>query len=131
MTPKKQRQYAERLKALGDPTRLEIVTMLSKCCAPLTLDAGGGVRRAAGPTAGEVCCRITGEKQINSRISFHLKELRQAGLISVERQGKYMVCAVERNALSELSDLFQKMCARLNIHQGKSSCRAKKKSCRQ
>src|SRR5579864_830130 len=85
---------AAMFKALGDPTRLHIFEFLRGCCGPVALDAAGAARPVDGPTVGEVCCHVTGEPQINSRISFHLKELRLAGLILVERRGKHMVCSV-------------------------------------
>jgi ArsR family transcriptional regulator len=43
---------------------------------------------------------------VTSTISFHLKELRSAGLITVERRGKYMVCGINREALAKLADFF-------------------------
>ena len=35
-------------------------------------------------------------------MSFHLKELRNAGLINMEREGRYMLCSVNREALERL-----------------------------
>ena len=93
-------------KALGDPTRLQIFELLCKCDYPLTVADNGDVRVVCGPTVGEVCCSITGAEKINSKISFHLKELRLAGLILVERQGKNMVCQVNRQAVEMLQAYF-------------------------
>ncbi|MEP6755364.1 MAG: metalloregulator ArsR/SmtB family transcription factor [Chthonomonadales bacterium] len=93
-------------KALGDPTRLQIFELLCKCEYPLTLADNGDVRVVCGPTVGEVCCSVTGAEKINSKISFHLKELRLAGLILVERQGKNMVCNVNRQAVEMLQTYF-------------------------
>lgn len=90
-------------KALGDPTRLQIFEFLRGCCCPVAVDENGDVRPAVGPTVGEVCCQVTGAAQINSKISFHLKELRLAGLITVERRGKNMVCGVNRDAIASLA----------------------------
>jgi ArsR family transcriptional regulator, arsenate/arsenite/antimonite-responsive transcriptional repressor len=104
-------RIARFLKALGDPTRLQIFSMLCCCNSALAVGTGGGVRPMCGQTAGEICCQVTGEGRINSRISFHLKELRQAGLISVERQGKHMVCAIKPDIVSEIKDLFEQMAA--------------------
>ena len=56
-----------------------------------------------GPTVGEVCCRITGADKITSTISHHLKELRLANLITVERRGKHMICGVNRDAVQALT----------------------------
>jgi hypothetical protein len=61
------------------------------------------VRPVSGPTVGEVCCHVTGAEQINSKISHHLKELRLAGLITIERRGKNMICGVNRAAVAALA----------------------------
>src|SRR5436190_14289734 len=91
----------KRLRALGDPTRLHIVELLSGCCCgTAAIRSDGGVE---GPTAGEVCCHITGAERITSTISHHLKELRLAGLITVERRGKHMLCGVNRKAVEALA----------------------------
>lgn len=88
---------AGRFKALGDPTRLRIMRMLA--CCPDRIDEA-----ESGPTAGQVCCQVTGADQINSTVSHHLKELREAGLIQMERSGKTMVCSLEREALRRLAE---------------------------
>ena len=59
--------------------------------------------RLWGRLSGEVCCHVTGAEQINSKISHHLKELRLAGLITVERRGKNMICGVNREAVAALA----------------------------
>lgn len=94
-------------KALGDPTRLQIFELLCKCDYPLALDDAGDIRVVCGPTVGEVCCTITGAQKINSKISFHLKELRIAGVILIERRGKNMVCQVNQQAVEMLQAYFQ------------------------
>jgi ArsR family transcriptional regulator len=92
---------ASMFKALGDPTRLRIFEFLRDQCCPVAIEETGDVRPIVGPTVGDVCCHVTGREGVSSAISFHLKELRHAGLIAVERRGKnlmYRVCpeAVER-----------------------------------
>jgi ArsR family transcriptional regulator len=94
---------AAAFKALGDPTRLRIFEFLCSCYGLVTVRETGEVMRADGPTAGEVCCKITGAEKITSTISFHLKELRQAGLITMERRGKNMVCGINRETLAALT----------------------------
>lgn len=94
---------AAMFKALGDPTRLHIFEFLRACCCPVAVEESGDVRPVVGPTVGEVCCHVTGAEQINSKISHHLKELRLAGLITVERRGKNMICGVNREAVAALA----------------------------
>ena len=98
-----QKLAAAMFKALGDPTRLRIFEFLRACCCPVGVDNSGRVMPVAGPTAGEVCCQITGADRITSTISHHLKELRLAGLITVERRGKHMVCGVNQKAVEALA----------------------------
>ena len=91
-------------KALGDPTRLRIFEFLRAQCCPVAIEAEtGDVRPLTGPTVGEVCCHVTGEPAITSTVSFHLKELRQAGLITMERRGKNMLCGINREAVASLA----------------------------
>src|SRR5579863_9939126 len=79
-------------RALGDSTRLRILEILS--CCPERLDEA-----MSGPTAGEVCCQVSGAEQITSTVSHHLKLLRETGLIQMERSGKQMICRLDRDAL--------------------------------
>lgn len=109
-----QLQLSAMFKALGDPTRLRIFEFLRSCCGPVAVEDSGNVRPVdfgGGelpmlPTVGEVCCRITGEEKISSTISFHLKELRQAGLIVMERRGKNMICGISPRVLDLLAAYF-------------------------
>jgi ArsR family transcriptional regulator len=95
--------YAAMFKALGDPTRLRIFEFLRDCCCPVAVEESGSVRRVEGPTVGEVCCHITGLETINSTISHHVRELRLAGLITVERRGKNMICGINHKAMDALA----------------------------
>jgi DNA-binding transcriptional ArsR family regulator len=96
-------ELAQAFKALGDPTRLRIFEFLRACCCTVAVDEDGDGHPVQGPTVGQVCCHVTGLDKINSTISFHLKELRLAGLISVEKRGKYMVCDVNREKVEALA----------------------------
>lgn len=100
------KELATVCKALGDPTRARIFEFLVNCCCPVAVGEEGEVRPVVGVTAGEVCCQVTGSETITSTVSFHLKELRQAGLVTVERRGKHMVCGIDREALARLAAYF-------------------------
>ncbi len=100
------KEAAEIFSALGDPTRTRIYEFLLDCCCPVAVEESGDVRPVTGMTAGEVCCHVTGSETINSTVSHHLKELRSAGLISMERRGKYMVCSIDRETLGRVADFF-------------------------
>lgn len=62
----------------------------------------GGVYE--GPTAGEVCCHLTGAEKITSTVSHHLHELESAGLIRIERSGKRMLCTLRPESFESLAD---------------------------
>lgn len=94
-------------KALGDPTRLRIFQFLRECCGTVAVDDAGEVRPVEGPTVGEVCCQVTGADKITSTVSFHLKELRNAGLIQMEKRGKNMICGVDRETVKRLAGFFE------------------------
>jgi ArsR family transcriptional regulator, arsenate/arsenite/antimonite-responsive transcriptional repressor len=97
-----QKGTARMFKALGDPTRLRIFQFLrSYCCA--TVGEGGDMRAFEGPTISEVCGHVAGDRKITTSMSFHLKELRHAGLIETEKRGKHVFCCVNRDALQALS----------------------------
>ena len=97
---------ADIFKALGDPTRLRIFEFLRDCCCPVVVEDSGDVRPVEGPTVGEVCCSVTGADQITSTVSRHLRELKLAGLITIERRGKNMICGVNRDVLAGLAAYF-------------------------
>ncbi|MBP6262576.1 MAG: winged helix-turn-helix transcriptional regulator [Nitrospira sp.] len=77
---------AELFHALADQTRLEILDELKE---------------------GECCvCELTDRLQAGqSRLSFHLKVLKDAGMIVDRREGRWMYYAVNAAALVELDEL--------------------------
>ena len=99
-------ELAKACKALGDPTRVRIFQFLLDCCCSVAVGDEGEVRPVIGPTVGEVCCQVTGAEKITSTVSFHLKELRESGLITMERRGKHMLCSINRKTLARLADYF-------------------------
>src|SRR5919198_6039741 len=84
-------------KALGDPTRLRIFETLRCCDREVAIDEAGQCCPARGLSVGEVCCRFG---QSMSTVSFHLKELRLAGLIRTEKRGRFIYFSVNRAALA-------------------------------
>ena len=97
---------AAMFKALGDPTRLRIYQFLRACCCPVAVDESGDVRQMDGITVGDVCCHITGKERVTSTISEHIKELREAGLVVMERRGKNITCAANPVTTWLLADFF-------------------------
>ena len=89
-------------RALSDPARVRILALLARgraCCA--------GVARAAAeaPDNDAVCvCElqaVLGMRQ--SLVSYHLRLLREAGLVSEERRGRWSFYSLERAAVSGLA----------------------------
>lgn len=93
---------APMFKALGDTTRKAIFEFLCERCCPVAVEESGEVHQIQGVTVGEVCCHITGSDKFSSTISFHIKELRLAGLIQAEKSGKFMICSVNRGAVATM-----------------------------
>jgi ArsR family transcriptional regulator, arsenate/arsenite/antimonite-responsive transcriptional repressor len=81
---------AKAFKALGDPVRLRLLSLI-----------------AAHP-GGEVCvCELTDSFDVTGpTISHHLKVLREAGLIDCERRGTWVYYWIVPPALAALSQLL-------------------------
>jgi ArsR family transcriptional regulator len=84
------RAFAPMFKALGDPVRLRLLSMIAS--------AGGG----------EVCvCDLTGSfKLTGPTISHHLKVLREAGLVDSDRRGTWVYYRLVPAALALLAGLL-------------------------
>ncbi len=79
-------QLARMFKALGDPIRLRLLSMI------------------ASHQGGEACvCELTGFTVTGPTISHHLKVLREAGLIEGERRGTWIYYRVVPGALAALA----------------------------
>jgi ArsR family transcriptional regulator len=94
---------AELFHALSDGTRLSILQRLrfgERCVCDLTdaLDAA------------------------QPRLSFHLKVLKEAGLISDRREGRWMYYRLNTDALAEVVDLVEAMAAAPSAAERRTGC---------
>ncbi len=95
---------AARVKALADPVRLRILSVIAaaeECRRPAAGDASGTRLRAC------VCELQTLQGLAQSKASYHLKVLREAGLVREERRGKWSFYTLDtesaRGLLAELT----------------------------
>ncbi len=85
-------------QALSDPRRAQILDLLAQersgeCCSPQNPDA---------PTALCACDLAPALGDIApSKLAYHLKQLRQAGLIDEQQRGKWVYYTLRREALEE------------------------------
>ena len=90
MDPAQATRFAPMFKALGDPVRLRLLSMIAS--------AGGG----------EVCvCDLTGAFHLTGpTISHHLKTLREAGLVDAERRATWVYYRARPALLRQLAALL-------------------------
>jgi len=97
---------ARQLKALAHPQRLRLFTLIRAqcfCCYPAESSAepaaqvAGGKAAPAGACVGDLACECD---IAPSTVSHHLKELRTAGLIDVERRGQFIYCRAREDVLA-------------------------------
>lgn len=83
-------QLAPMFKALGDPVRLRLLSII------------------AASSATEVCvCDLTDEFDVSQpTISHHLKVLREVGLVSSERRGTWVYYRLHPDVLARLGGLL-------------------------
>lgn len=86
-------RFAAMLAALSQPTRLRIVSVVAE---------GGPAGTPAGQIARAVRCPA-------STLSFHLKELAQAGLLAAEPQGRFIRYSVVPDAFYALADFVREL----------------------
>jgi len=101
---KKIEKFAEIFKALSNPNRLKIFLRLVACCQPGTITS---INNSTQPE-GCACVGDLGQDLgiVPSTISHHIKELRQAGLIRMERRGQKIECWVDPEILTTIKDFF-------------------------
>jgi ArsR family transcriptional regulator len=99
-------KFAEMFKALSNPNRLKIFMRLVSCCIPKV------VADISSKPESENCACIGELGQdlniVASTISHHIKELRQAGLIHMERRGQKIECWIDPETLTALQGFFSK-----------------------
>jgi len=95
-------RVARMMAALSNPRRLELFLRIADCTA-LALAAGSD-GEPCGCDCGSLLAAELGIAP--STISHHLKELRSAGLVGVERDGRRLKCWAEADALRELSEFI-------------------------
>jgi ArsR family transcriptional regulator len=95
-------RLASMLKALSNPNRLRIFTKMTERCGPGAACCADdrAVKRYVGDLGRDL-------ELAPSTVSHHIKELRHAGLIRVERKGKSVVCWVDDQALRALKLFFE------------------------
>jgi ArsR family transcriptional regulator len=93
-------RFATVFKALSNPHRLRIFLRLASCRAPAA---------ACGPEEAPQCVGVVGEDLgvAPSTLSHHIKELRQAGVIQVQRCGQYIHCWVDPELARELREFVE------------------------
>ena len=100
-------KFADMFKALSNPNRLRIFLRLISCCPPGTL---AEIRQGVEGVESEGCACVGELGQdlgiVASTISHHIKELKNAGLIRMERNGQKMECSIDPDTLTALQDFF-------------------------
>ena len=81
-------RIAKVMKILGEPNRLRIVTSLGLECRPVS-----------------DIVEATGMSQTN--VSFHLRILREAGLVRGQRHGSFVYYCLPDNQLRKVIDQFR------------------------
>lgn len=110
-------RLATMLKALANPQRLRVFMRLTNCCEPdgrcgLTPE---GIRSCVGDLAKDLDLAA-------STVSHHLKELRVAGVMNMERRGQRIECWISVDALRLLADFFADAQAAAGVSNGDGAC---------
>ncbi len=98
-------KFAEIFKALSNPNRLKIFLRLAACCPPKTIT---DIKNSMAEMEGCACVGDLGQDLgiVPSTISHHIKELRRAGLIRMERRGQKIECWIDPETISALQNFF-------------------------
>jgi len=86
---------------LGDPTRLQILDLLARgrraepCCSPRNPEKPRAVCACdVRPALGDIA---------PSKLAYHLKELRETGLVAEARKGKWVYYTIDQAALERFT----------------------------
>ena len=92
-----------QLKALADPTRRKIIRLLR-------LKGRCSCRQVGTTDAGMCVCDLEGELRLTQpTITHHVQVLREAGLISNRKVGRWLYCCREEEALDRLGAWLRKL----------------------
>jgi ArsR family transcriptional regulator len=110
-------QLAKMFKALSNPHRLRIfLSLVSSCSAEVGCQATKeAIRSCVGDLGKDLGLAA-------STVSHHLKELRQVGLMKVERQGQKVECWISEEKIRELADFFDDACGTAVRSAGRTPC---------
>lgn len=88
-------------QALSDPRRVQILDLLAEqrhggCCSPENPDAPGALCACdLAPALGDIP---------SSKLAYHLKQLRQAGLVEEQQRGKWVYYTLRYAALEAFAE---------------------------
>jgi len=91
-------KLADVFKALANPHRLTIFKRLMSCCGDCVC-VTDDMKLCVGDLGAEMDIA-------QSTLSHHLKELKQVGLIHMQRRGKNIDCWINQDILGELTSYF-------------------------
>lgn len=93
-------KFAVVFKALSNPSRLRIFLRLLSCCGPAgACEAEESIQSCVGEITADLGI-------VPSTASHHLRELRNSGLIKMERQGRKIGCCVNPETLQQLKEIL-------------------------
>lgn len=92
------RRAATTLKALADPTRLQILDVLSQWRGELSVHDLEGIVGLPDPK--------TGQRPRQPTISHHLRMLRDAGFVDCQRRGLWVYYFVRRERINDVQRLL-------------------------
>jgi len=100
------REITTRLAVLGHPVRFAIIRLL--------VQAG-----PAGLAAGHLSIEL---ETAPNALTFHLQKLQNAGLVTSQRQGQFIIYSAAFQQLTELSESLVGACCANSVDKCSSSC---------